>query len=157
MSNPNIISGQTPIDRILAETQLTVHPDSFLLVGLPPHQRAAVEQLLPTLQADFAQYIREPDVLTLLLPQSAWEAAQARFSAAAVEGPLKIFSFSSAMDWQVVGFLAAVTGWLAADGIPLGAVCGYYRDHLFIAAPYAAQAEGLLRKKLAESRRQGDG
>ncbi|GAB4432659.1 MAG: ACT domain-containing protein [Anaerolineae bacterium] len=153
MSKPNSVSGDTPLTQILAKTRLSVHPASFVLVGLPPAQQPAVEQLLPTLGADFVQYIREPDVLTLLLPQPDWQAVQHRFPSAMVEGPLKIFTFTVAMDWQVVGFLAAVTGWLAQNGIPLGAVCGYYRDHLFIAGTYAAQAEQLLREKLAESRR----
>lgn len=153
MSKPNIVDGATPISRILAEMQLSVHPASFVLVGLEPARQALVEQLLPTMAGDFVQYIREPDVLTLLLPQPAWQTISGQFVAAQVEGPLKIFTFSVAMDWQVVGFLAAVTGLLAQNGIPLGAVCGYYRDHLFIAADYAGQAELLLREKLAESRR----
>ena len=74
------------------------------------------------------------------------------FPDATTEGPLKIFTFTVAMDWQVVGFLAAITQLLAQAGIPLGAVCGYYRDHLFIAANYAAQSEVLLRKNLEKCR-----
>lgn len=154
MSKPKIIDGATPIDLILAETQLTVHPANFVLIGLEPLLQAQVENLLPLTEGDFVQYIREPDVLTLLLPQHVWETIGPQFAAAQMEGPLKIFTFSVAMDWGVVGFLAAVTGLLAHNGIPLGAVCGYYRDHLFIAADYAGRAELLLREKLAESRRQ---
>ena len=56
------------------------------------------------------------------------------------------------MDWDVVGFLAAVTGVLAQAGIPLGAVCGYYRDHLFIAAEYADRAEAVLRAEFDRAR-----
>ena len=37
------------------------------------------------------------------------------------------------MGWELVGFLALVTGRLAAAGVPLGAVCGFQRDHLFVA------------------------
>jgi hypothetical protein len=156
MSTPKIINGATPLSRILAETQLTVHPANFVLVGLPPAQQPLAEQLLPAINGDFVQYIREPDVLTLLLPQPAWASVSGLFPTALVEGPLKIFTFTLAMDWQVVGFLAAVTGLLAQNGIPLGAVCGYYRDHLFIAANYAGPAELLLREKLVESGRRGE-
>lgn len=63
------------------------------------------------------------------------------------------FTFSVAMDWQVVGFLAAVTGLLAGAGIPLGAVCGYYRDHLFIDQKYADRAEKLLRAEIERQKK----
>jgi len=41
---------------------------------------------------------------------------------------------------------------LAEAGIPLGAVCGYDRDHLFIAAEYTNQAEQALRAEMERVR-----
>jgi hypothetical protein len=49
-----------------------------------------------------------------------------------VESDLFWVRFRAAMNWEVVGFLAKVTSELAAVGVPLGAVCGFSRDHLFI-------------------------
>jgi hypothetical protein len=57
------------------------------------------------------------------------------------------------MDWQVVGFLATVTALLAQAGIPLGAICGYYRDHLFISVEHAARAEGILQTEIERVRK----
>lgn len=149
---PGAVSGGTPVEQILAATQLTVHPDPFLLAGIDPAARPRVEADLRSFKADFFQYIAEADVLTLFLPQRHWHAIAAAYPAAKTTGPLHLFTFSTAMDWEVVGFLAAVTGLLAGAGIPLGAVCGYYRDHLFIAQPFAEQAEQLLRAEIERCR-----
>jgi hypothetical protein len=145
MADKNLAGGDTPITAILAHTELLVHPDQFVLIGLSPQERLRIEADLQYVQSDFFQYILEPDVLTLLLDFDSWERLSRRYPGAKVEGPLAVFTFSLAMDWAVVGFLAAVTGLLARTGIPLGAVCGYYRDHLFIATEYADRAETALR------------
>jgi hypothetical protein len=63
---------------------------------------------------------------------------------ARVEGGLLWVSFTAAMGWEVVGFLALVTGRLAAAGVPLGAVCGFSRDHLFVSRDHEAVLRGVL-------------
>ncbi|RMF05694.1 MAG: hypothetical protein D6768_00800 [Chloroflexi bacterium] len=151
MSNVTI-SGGTPVEKILAATRLTVHPNLFVLAGINPAARRQVEADLAQIEAQVLQYIAEPDVLTLLLPQPNWNAIAARYPGAETTGPLRLFTFSVAMDWEVVGFLAAVAGLLARAEIPLGALCGYYRDHLFIAQPFAAKAEAVLRAEIDRCR-----
>ena len=151
MSNVTI-SGGTPVEKILAATRLTVHPDLFVLAGINPAARQQVETDLSQIRSQVFQYIAEPDVLTLLLPQPDWRAVAANYPGAETTGLLRLFTFSAAMEWEVVGFLAAVAGLLAAAEIPLGAVCGYYRDHLFIAQPFAAAAENVLRTEIERCR-----
>jgi hypothetical protein len=152
MDDQSASGGDTPFIASLAQTGLRVHPAEFMLVGLDPAERSRLEADLPGLQGDFFQYILEPDVLTLLVDQASWARLSPRYPEAKVEGPLQVFTFTLAMDWEVVGFLAAVTGLLARSGIPLGAVCGYYRDHLFIAMAYAGQAESILRQEIERQR-----
>ena len=144
----NFTSGGTSIDDILASTELIVQPGQFYLAGISPELRTQLESDLSSIKGGFFQYINEVDVLTLLIRDNEWAEISNHYPEAMVEGPLHIFTFSVAMDWQVVGFLAAVTGLLARAGIPLGAVCGYYRDHLFIDQMYAEQAETLLRAEI---------
>jgi hypothetical protein len=55
------------------------------------------------------------------------------------------------MGWEVVGFLAKVTGSLAAAGVPLGAVCGFSRDHLFLHERYLPQSLAVLRGLFPET------
>lgn len=147
------IGGDAPVSQIFAATELSVHPHRFVLVGLPPSVRAQLEADLASLNDQFYQYTVEPDVLTLLVQDQTWIGLAPRYRQARVEGPLRLFTFSVAMAWDVVGFLAAVTGLLAEHGIPLGAACGYYRDHLFIAEAYATRAESLLRAELEQSKK----
>jgi hypothetical protein len=148
-----LVGGGTPVEEILAHTELIIRPGEFVLVGLEPDERSRLESDLASINSDFFQYIIEPDVLTLLLDSNDWAHLSHHYPQANVEGPLRIFTFSVAMDWEVVGFLATVTGLLAQAGVPLGAVCGYYRDHLFIFVEYAARAEGVLRAKIERERR----
>jgi hypothetical protein len=146
------IGGDTSIQDIFARTELTVHPGEFVLVGLNPAERPRLEADLPNFTGNFWQYLVEPDVLTLLLDRDDWARLESRYPMAQATGPLRLFTFSVAMDWDVVGFLAAVTGLLAQAGVPLGAVCGYYRDHLFIAVEHAARAEAVLRTEIVRLR-----
>lgn len=136
------------LEKILAATELTIRPEEFVLAGIDPAQRQQVEADLAHLPGAFFQYTAEAEVLTLLVTAADWAQIGPNYPQAKVEGPLAVFSFTMAMDWEVVGFLAAVSGVLAAHRIPLGAVCGYYRDHLFIAQKYARQAEAALRAEL---------
>ena len=146
----NKISGRTPINEILAATELIVQPGQFILAGIAPEMRPRLEAHLSAVKDGLFQYTVETDVLTLLVGTDDWSEISSDYPNAVVEGPLRIFTFSVVMDWQVVGFLAAVTGLLARAGIPLGAVCGYYRDHLFIDQKYAKQAETLLRTEIEQ-------
>ncbi len=152
MKSETTAQGDMPISAILAQTELLIHPDSFMLVGLSLAERSRIERDLQYIRSDFFQYIVEPDVVTLLLDEDSWELLSRRYPEARLQGPLNLFTFSLAMDWEVVGFLAAITSVLAEAGIPLGAVCGYDRDHLFIAAEYTSRAEKSLRAEMERVR-----
>ena len=60
--------------------------------------------------------------------------------------------FETPMDLELVGFLAAVAGKLAAAGVPIGAVCGYSRDHLFVSERHLPRALEVLRELFPASR-----
>jgi|GEM_PF-379409 len=152
MTNKVTVQNDVPVSAILAQTELLIHPELFVLVGLSPDERSRIEHDLQYIRGDFFQYIVEPDVITLLLDEDSWALLSRRYPEARLQGPLNLFTFSMAMDWAVVGFLAAVTNVLAEAGIPLGAVCGYDRDHLFIAAEYTNQAEQALRAEMERVR-----
>lgn len=91
-----------------------------------------------------AQVIREGGETTLLLPAADAEAALARHPGARIERDLAWIRFEMAMEWELIGFLALVAGRLAAAGVPIGAVCGFSRDHLFVARPHLERAREVL-------------
>jgi hypothetical protein len=74
----------------------------------------------------------------------------ARHPRARVERDYAWIRFEAPMGWEVVGFLARVTGALAAAAVPLGAVCGFSRDHLFVARRHLPAARATLTRLFPE-------
>jgi hypothetical protein len=70
---------------------------------------------------------------------------------ARVERDLAWIRFDAPMGWELVGFLAHVTGRLAAAGVPLGCVCAHARDHLFVARVHLERARSTLRALFPET------
>ena len=75
----------------------------------------------------------------------------ARHPGAQVERGLVWIRFEAAMGWEVVGFLARVSGALSAAGVPIGAVCGYSRDSLFVAEAHLERTHEILLELFPES------
>jgi len=125
----------------LASTAWGVEPGRFALLGFP---QAPLPEDLTALGEGPGQLIREGGETTLLTPQEGLAEALERHPAAQVAGDLAWIRFHQPMGWEVVGFLAHVTGGLAAAGVPLGAVCGFSRDHLFVADPHLPRAREVL-------------
>ncbi len=112
----------------LQRTEAGLLPGAVGVVGLAPgapDTAALLEGPAPR------QVIVEAEEVTALLP---WDEAQevAERVGAPLEGPFAWLRFETPMAWELVGFLARVTGALAEAGVSLGAVCGYSRDHLFV-------------------------
>ena len=129
------------LQEAIAGTTWRVEEGRFALVGFPEGPR--VEDLA-LLGRGPAQIIREEEGTTLLVAMDALEGILERHPEARVEPDLAWVRFSMAMDWELVGFLAHVTGALAAAGVPLGCVCSFDRDHLFIAEAHLEAAEEVL-------------
>lgn len=88
---------------------------------------------------------------TLLISTDAFPAAMERHPTSEYEDDLVWVRFATAMGWEVVGFLSKVTGALAAASVPIGAVCSYSRDHLFINSKYWDTAREVLLELFPES------
>jgi hypothetical protein len=63
---------------------------------------------------------------------------------ARVERGYRIVEFVTPMGWDVVGFLALVTNALARAGVPLGAICSFDRDYLFLREAHLDRARSAL-------------
>ena len=119
----------------------------FCLVGLPGVGELAkgLEAAdLAALAEPPAQLVCEADETTLLVRESRLAGLLERHPDARVERGLFWVRFEMAMSWELVGFLARVCGALAAAGVPLGAVCGFSRDHLFIEHGHLAATRRVL-------------
>ena len=127
--------------------RFVIEPGRFALLGFSGAPAPAdVEALAPP-----AQLIREADETSLLVGEAELPGLLARHPGARIERDLVWIRFEAAMGWEVVGFLARVSSALAAAGVPIGAVCGYSRDHLFVAEPYLERARATLLELFPES------
>jgi hypothetical protein len=121
----------------LAGMTFSVAPGEFRLIGFPEPPDPAD---LRALASPPAQVVREADETTILVRAEQAAEILARHPGARVEGDLAWIRFETPMAWELVGFLALVSGELARAGVPIGVVCGYGRDHLFVARRHLPSA-----------------
>jgi len=132
------------IPLLLGQARWQARPERFVLVALQPKERVLVLQLLAGVVAPFVQLIVEPDVLTLLLPQSDWRSLKPAFPHARVQQPFRVISFDLDLPDDLVGFLAVASRALADAGVPILAICGYTKDHILVREEHLERALGAL-------------
>lgn len=129
------------LSEALERMRFEVLPGRFALLGFG---EPLTDEDLALLHGEPAQAIRERGETTLLVAEARAAEVLARHPHARVERPLAWIRFEAPMDWELVGFLAHVSSALAEAGVPLGAVCGYSRDHLFVAERHLPRAREVL-------------
>jgi hypothetical protein len=137
------------LEEALARMRFRLEGGRFWLLGFT--EDPLPEDLAALTGSAAGQLIREGGETTLLLCEQAARAAHGRHPGARVERDLVWIRFEAPMGWELVGFLARVTTHLAAAGVPLGAVCGYSRDHLFVAARHLERARAALAELFPEA------
>lgn len=89
---------------------------------------------------------REEEGFTLILTEE--QAGAAGFSAAF---RCRMITLDIHSSLEAVGFLAAITARLAAAGMGVNPVSGFYHDHLFVPVDRADEAVALLEELAQES------
>jgi uncharacterized protein len=140
---------QRRLDDALRNMRFSVERGRFALLGFPEAPAPADLALLGG--PGPCQVIREGGETTLLVPEAELAAALLRHPGSGCERGLAWIRFESPMGWDLVGFLALVTSRMAAAGVPLGAVCGFQRDHLFVAERFLATARTALAELFPEA------
>ena len=125
---------------VLARLRWHARPERLVVAGVEPRERLLALRLLPGVAGSFWQLIVEPDIITLVLPESEWRAIGQAFPRARVERGYRAISFDLDLPDGLVGFMAAASGALAAAGVPLLAVCGFSKDHLLVREQHLAAA-----------------
>ena len=125
-------SGETNLDVLLRAMRpaLLATPYVFITVDL--------EQAPPLWPEAFAM-IREAEGVTIVLPLDAAERAGHPVETLWAGITLTVHSSLNA-----IGFLAAISARLAAAGLSLNPLAGYYHDHLFVPWNRREQAMAVL-------------
>ena len=122
---------------LLARTTLHVRRGPFSLAAWQTNQLSAVLAGLLRARLQHTFVITDELEVTAFVPADALTAFPAPLRA---EHGWCLVTLDTVMDWDVVGVLAAVTGTLAAAGVPLGAVTAFSRDHLLLTADHLDDA-----------------
>ncbi|HST53579.1 MAG TPA: ACT domain-containing protein [Pyrinomonadaceae bacterium] len=137
---------------LLRRARVEVAPATFVLVGLRHEdwQRLLENpELSPRAESNF-MLLRDPVEVTLLLEEDDWRAMRHAARDAKVEGGFRLLTLDIELSWNVVGFLARVTEILAGEGISVGALSAFSRDHLLIKQDDLGKALRVLSGHVAE-------
>lgn len=133
------------LDEALRGMTFSVHPERFVLVELP---RASIEgarsALAGSRKGDVVSVVLDGAAVTLFVREGALERlvvpAEHR-----IERQQRLITFDAPMGWGVVGFLALVARVLAEARVPIGVVCSFERDHVFVKEEFLEPARAALR------------
>lgn len=130
--------GETDLQKLLGSMAPELRQGVYVFVTLPPGTPRP-DGLDPVMS------FREREGETLILPE---DQAKAAGLASTFRCRMITLDIHSALD--AVGFLAVVTTRLAAAGMGVNPVSGYFHDHLFVPADRADDAMAILRALAAE-------
>ncbi|HEY9405437.1 MAG TPA: ACT domain-containing protein [Pyrinomonadaceae bacterium] len=142
---------ETPA-QLLGRTKVEVAPATFVLVGMRHEDWTRLleqPELSPRATVPF-MLLRDTNEVTLLLEEEDWLVMRHALREARVETGWRLVTLDIKLDWNVKGFLAHVTGILAAAGIPLGALTAFSRDHLLVKQDDLGRALKVLGEHVAE-------
>jgi hypothetical protein len=106
-------------------------------------------ELSPRADALF-MLLRDGREVTLLVEEEDWRAMRHAARDARAEGGFRLLTLDVKLGWDVVGFLARVTEILAAEGIAVGALSAFSRDHLLVKQDDLGRALRALGPHVAE-------
>ena len=123
---------ETNLDHLLQTMQPVLQPGEYVFCTLLPGTPVAAD-LEPI------GTFREAEGLTLIL-------TAAKAAAAGLDSiyPCRLITLNVHSSLEAVGFLARITTYLAAHGLSVNPVSGYFHDHLFIPASRADETLALL-------------
>lgn len=132
------------LEKILAETGIKVYEHTVAVVGLLEEPLPSVMQKLGNAEGLIGLVFDDVET-TLIITEKGWERVMAKFASYRVQHGFRLITLDIALDWSVVGFLAAISGELARKGIPVGSISAYSRDHLLVKQEYLERALDSLK------------
>ncbi len=124
------MKGETNLDRLLAAMSAELVEGVFVFVTVD----AVPEGLTPRM------VFQEAEGTTLILQKT-----QAEQAGLPYEFPSRMITLNIHSSLDAVGFMARIATALAAEGMGVNPVAGFYHDHLFVPEDRASDAMAALR------------
>ncbi|QQS41902.1 MAG: ACT domain-containing protein [Acidobacteriota bacterium] len=119
---------------ILRSAKLVVSPETFHVVSVD-HDRwqelLSDPALSPRMGSEFLIFKDKWEV-TIVVDDPDFRNLRPGLGDALVEGNFRLLSFDAEMDFDVVGFIAAVSSVLAGSGISILPFSSFRRDHILV-------------------------
>lgn len=131
------------IRKLLAKTEVLLHPDAFTLVSIDRMHEEKARRLLRSLKA-FSSITFDLAEVSLVVKTEDWAGLKEGFDDYEEEGPYRLITFDIVLDLSIVGFLAAVSARLAEEGISIYALSTFLRDHILVKSEDAERAFEVL-------------
>ena len=138
------------IRRLLAETEITLHPDSFTIVSIDRSEEDKARGILADLDP-FSSMTFDVSEVSLVVKVEDWAVLRERFDEYQEEGPYRLITFDIVLDLSIVGFMAVVSRRLADEGVSIYALSTFLRDHILVKEGDCGKAVEALRSLIAES------
>jgi hypothetical protein len=122
------------LEQILKSASLYTDEQTYVIAHLPPGAITAAAGVLAEVGEPFGAVVVDKDEVTLILPSVWWDDFKHRLPEHEVAGPYRLITFDLPLELDLVGFMAAVSGALAAASVPIMPVAAYQRDHLLVPA-----------------------
>ena len=136
---------------LLAATVLRVDPRAFTIAGVPHVYESSVRVALADVHAPFFVQVTSTE-LSLILADDEWARVRTRFRGAKEERGYRLITLDVKLDWDVTGYLAAVTKTLAEHQVPVGVLSSFHHDHLLVRNDLLERAMDALRELVDEAR-----
>ena len=133
------MSGETNLRKLLGSMAPELLPGAFVFATLPPGT------LMPA-GLNPVMIFREREGDTLILRKE-----EARAAGLAAVFPSRMITLNVHSSLDAVGFIAAIATRLAAAGIGVNPVAGFFHDHLFVPADRADDAITILKALAVEN------
>ncbi|HUE84156.1 MAG TPA: ACT domain-containing protein [Pyrinomonadaceae bacterium] len=122
------------VAELLRETRIEVAPGTLALMAVSHQDWTKLleePELSPRPDSVFF-VLRDTHEVTLLIEEDGYQRLNRVVPETRVETGFRLVTLDIGLDWNVVGYLASVTQILADEGISVGAVSAFSRDHLLI-------------------------
>lgn len=113
--------GETNLSSLLREMSVSVRPETYVVVPLPP------DAVAPALGNGVGAVIEETEGATVIATQTRATTEQWPYDFAASWLTLEVHS-----SLEAVGLTAAFSGELGRVGIPCNVIAGFYHDHILV-------------------------
>ncbi len=116
----------------IAQTHLFTDGCGYVFLRFPLERADAVKRWLYAENTPFFCALWDKNEFSLMVKQECWDIASQTLQAASVSPVYKRITFDMVLEFNLVGYLAAMTKVLASRNVAILAFSAFSRDHIFV-------------------------